>query len=165
MAVTTDFLVPRHEVLGFYGVPKTGSGAGDVDFRRMQRFTELSLSKNPEEYTRKYVDEASQRSDVVAYAPSISYAFDRHRGNDVLTDIIKITDREYTAANAVRPLVWVDTNSGFAAKRDYSVIPDTEGDDGSTYTYSGSFKATGDPVFGTATSTDNWMTITFTEEE
>ena len=162
MAVNT--LVPRHKVLAFYGVPSTGMAG--VTYRRMQRFTELSMSKNPEEYSRKYVDEATKRSDVVAYAPSIGYSFDKHRGNEVLTDIIKITDREYVAENAVREIIWVDVSSSpaSAVKRDYSVIPDSEGDDGNTYTYSGNFKATGEPVFGTASSTDDWLTVTFTEE-
>lgn len=46
-------------------------------------------------------------------------------------------------------------------KRDWSVIPDTEGDGTDALIYKGSFKAAGDAVKGTATTTDNWQTCTF----
>lgn len=150
-------LVPRHKMLAFYGVPSTGQ-SGYV-FQRMKFFTELGLSKNPNEYSRKYVDEATERTDITAYSPEIGYAFDKHRTNAVLTDIVSITDGEKLGADAVRPIVWVDTETGEGFMRDYTVIPDSEGDDNQVYTYSGKFKANGELAEVTATSADNWMTI------
>lgn len=153
-------LVPRHKMLAFYGVPSS-STAGYV-LTRMQFFTELGLSKNPVEHSRKYVDEATERTDVVAFAPSIAYAFDKHRDNAVLTDIVGITDGEKLGSDAVRVIVWVDTHTGKGILREYTVIPDSEGDDANVYTYSGTFKANGEPTQVTATSSDDWMTIVTT---
>ena len=45
-----------------------------------------------------------------------------------------------------------------------AVIPDGEGNDSDTYTYSGSLKANGAIVTGYAESDDDWQTITFIEE-
>ena len=150
-------LVPRHKMLAFYGVP--GTGQSGYVFQRMQFFTDLGLTKNPNEYSRKYVDEATERTDITAYAPAIGYAFDKHRDNMVLTDIVSITDGEKLGSDAVRPIVWVDTETGKGFMRNYTVIPDSEGDDSQVYTYSGTFKANGELTEVTATSADNWMTI------
>lgn len=42
-------------------------------YTRMTGFTSMSESKNSTEYSRQYVDEASERSDVVGYSPSNDY--------------------------------------------------------------------------------------------
>lgn len=146
-------LVPRHKIVAFYGVPN-GSGMG-YTLTRMQYFTELNMSKNPEEYERKYVDEATKRTDIVAYAPSIGYAFDKHRDNPVLNDIIKITDGEKLGADAVRVIAWIDVDTNKGYQRDYSIVPDSEGDDENTYTYSGEFKACGEMAEHTYTISGN----------
>ena len=154
----------RHEILAFYGVVQPIEGAEPVTiFLRMTKFTQLSQNKNPIEYSRQYVDEAYQFSDVVGYAPSIDYAFDAHSNNRVHEDIIDITNSEKIGSDAVRSLVIVDTLTGKAVCRDYSVIPSSEGDNVNIYTYSGSFKANGAPRFGTATTATDWEQITFTE--
>lgn len=153
----------RHKVLAFYGVPSTGQ-AGYV-WTRMKYFTSISTSKNPIEHNRKYVDEATQRNDVVGYDTSISYAFDKYTGDQVLTDIVNIHNKELTGEAAIRPILIVDTFDGSASTRNYAVIPDAEGDDANIYTYSGNFKANGELSFGTATTTDNWVHITFTADE
>lgn len=155
-------LKQRHKIVAFYGVTGTG---GTVTYTRMKYFTQLSKSKNAQEYSRKYVDEKAQRTDVVSFAPQYDYAFDRYSGDPVLTDIIKITDNEMLGSDAVRSIVLVDVDSCEAFKRDYAVIPSTEGDDANVYTHSGSLKANGEQVAGTATSSDNWQTVTFTETE
>ncbi len=155
-------LVPRHKVVAFYGVPQ-GSGMG-YNLVRMQYFTELGMSKNPEEYERKYVDEATKRTDVVAYAPTISYAFDKHRDNTVLSDIIKITDGEKLGTDAVRVIAWIDVDTGKGYQRDYSVVPDSEGDDENTYTYSGEFKACGEMSEHTYTISNNGLSATVADE-
>lgn len=162
-------IVPRHKMLAFYGVTTTTTDSTTTPptvtttttYHRMQYFTQLSQSKNPQEYSRKYVDEATQRTDVTGFAPQIDYGFDKHRDNAVLTDIVGITDGELCGADAVREIITVDTETGDAFKRSYTVSPGSEGDDAQIYKYSGSFKANGEQIKGTAASDDGWMTVTF----
>ena len=160
-------IVQRHKILSFYGVTTTTTSGGTTTttttYYRMKYFTGLSQAKNPQEYSRKYVDEATQRTDVTGFAPEISYGFDKHRNDPVLTDIVKITNEELYGDDAVREIINVDTETGEAFKRDYTVSPGTEGDDANIYKYSDSFKARGEQVKGAATSSDDWATVTFTE--
>lgn len=161
-------IVQRHKILSFYGVTTTTTSDGTTTttttYHRMKYFTQLSQAKNPQEYSRKYVDEATQRTDVTGFAPEISYGFDKHRNDPVLTDIVKITNEELYGAEAIREIINVDTATGEAYKRDYTVSPGSEGDDANIYKYSGSFKANGEQIKGTAASSDEWQTVTFTEE-
>lgn len=156
-------LVARHKKLAFYGIPGTGSGS-TVTYHRMTKFTSFGQNKNSKEYSRQYVDEPITESDIVGYSPSISYGFDQHTGNAVHEDIISISDGELVGDDAVRSIILVDTITKKAIKRDYSVIPSSEGDNLSAYTYSGDFKCKGMPVYGTADTKDDWKTITFTED-
>lgn len=152
----------RHKKLAFYGVPSTSEG-GYV-FKRMKYFTQLGINKNPIEHNRKYVDEATQRNDVVGYDTSIAYAFDDTNGDPVLEDIIKITTLEKTGTDAVRSILLVDTNDNSAVMREYAVIPGSEGDDANIYTHSGTFKAHSELTTGTATITADGQGATFTVE-
>ena len=83
--------------------------------------------------------------------------------------IANIADNELTGDSALKYIIIVDLSSDngqgtcSAIKRAFSVIPSSEGDDSETYTLSGSLKASGDIVLGTATTSDSWQTITFTE--
>ena len=157
----------RSEVLAFMAVTTTSNSGGTTTTtttnHRMKKFTKLEQSKNPQEYERQYVDEEFKRSDVVGYSPQISYAFDYHYLNNVHTVIKEITDGEKTGDDAVVTIIWAETTGGVAYKREYSVIPDTEGDSLNAYTYSGTFKARGPAIAGTVVSSDDWQTITFTE--
>lgn len=133
-------------------------------FHRMEGFTDLSYSQNPKEYSRQYVDEEFESTDIVGYAPAISYSFDRYTGNEVLSDIVKITENEYIGDLMKRRIVTVDLSgigdgSGNAKMRDYAVIPDSNGDTTDCLTYSGNFKAKGLLIDCTATSNDDWQTI------
>lgn len=150
----------RHKVLAFYGIP--GEDGAEV-FRRMTKFTQFSQSKNPIEYSRQYTDEPFQETDILGFSPSIDYAFDKDSSNAVHKDMIAIADEEKLAEEAVRDIILVDTETGNARKRAYSVIPGTEGDNINVYTYSGSMKCKGETVKGTAASSDGWQTVTFTE--
>lgn len=161
MKKDNNSLQGRHKTLAFYGVPQEND---DVSFQRMTKFTQLEQSKNPQEYNRKYVDEETQRTDVTGYAPAINYAFDKHKNIPVQTDIMKITNRELIGEDAIRQMLWVDTETNEATKRNYSVIPNSEGGDANVYTHSGTFKATGELEHGTATSEDGWQTATFTPD-
>ena len=158
-------LVQRADKVAFYGV----KGEGDaVTYHRMKGFTDISTSKNPKEYSRQYVDEYFEETDVTGYSPSISYGFDQYVGDPVHADLVKISDDELLGGDAVRSIIMVDmsaelTGGKYAAiKRDFSVIPDIEGDSMDAYTYSGNMKVKGAKVSGQATITDD--TLTFTED-
>lgn len=164
----SEILVARSKKLLYYGV--AGAEAGKVTYHRMKGFTDQSTSKNPKEYTRQYVDELFEQTDVVGYSPSTSYGFDQYAGNPVHDDIVKVTNDELIGNDAIRPLILVDlsgvadgTKTAPAVKRDFSVIPDSEGGSLDAYTYTGNFKSKGAKVIGTATTVDDWMTITFEE--
>ena len=134
-------IAKRSSKVAFYGV-STDDG---VVYHRMSGFTEFATSKNPIEYSRQYVDEEMEVTDVVGYAPSVSYEFDLFDDNPVHKDMAAIADKKA------------------AIKREFSVIPDGEGASMDAYTYSGSLKVKGEKVFGTAESTDGWKTCVFTE--
>ena len=119
-----DKILKRSDKKAFYEV--------GGKFMRMRGFTDFSMSKNPTEYSRKYVDEISERNDVVGYNPSISFAFDRFSDDEVHADMVSIADNEAVGSDAVRSILLVDTSeeteNGFKAqKREFAVIPDSEG--------------------------------------
>lgn len=159
-------VVKRSDKVAFFGVADGNS----VTYHRMKGFTDISISKNPKEYARQYVDEEFERTDVVGYATSMSYGFDQHTGDAVHEDIASIHDGELLGSDAVRSIIVVDfTKAGnddasfVARKRDFSVIPDSEGNSMDAYTYSGTLKTAGDTVVGLATTEDGWETCSFTE--
>ena len=88
--ILTETLKSRHKKLPFYGVSKTVEGVTTTTFYRMTGFTSLPQNKNPQEYSRQYVDEDFQRSDIMGYAPQIPYNFDRHDGNKGFMLILSI---------------------------------------------------------------------------
>ena len=160
-------VVKRSDKVAFYGVTNGETGA----YHRMKGFTDISISRNPKEYSRQYVDEEFERTDVVGYATSMSYGFDQHIGDAVHEDIAAVHDSELLGTDAVRSIIIVDftkkgsTDKTFVArKRDFAVIPDGEGDSMDAYTYSGTLKTAGDTVVGTAATEDDWETCTFTED-
>lgn len=139
-------------------------------FNRMKGFTALTTNKNPKEYTRQYVDESFEVTDVVGISTSMDYTFDQMQGDPVHDKLISIIDGEKIGDDAVVSIVVVDftqegaTGASFKAiKRDFAVIPGTEGDNIDAYTYSGTFRVKGERIEGEATSTDDWETCTFTE--
>lgn len=133
---------------------------------RMEGFTALPLAKNPKEYTRQYVDQEFENTDVVGLAPSIDFTFDHIKGNAVHEALIAIIDGELLGTDAVVTLVQVDftkevtpeTGEFHAVKRDFALIPGTEGDSMDAYTYSGTFKVKGEKEAITVTTTDAWKT-------
>lgn len=160
-------LVMRTGKLAFYLVPD------DTKYTRMEGFTSLSTSKGAKEYNRQYVDEGFERTDVIGYATSTSYALDRYVGHPVTDDIIKIHEDELVGQDAVRPIIQVDmttaeqvSGSNWKAKgklRDYAVIPDSDGDSTDCMTYSGAFKTCGEMEEVEVTTTDNFQTISIAE--
>ena len=162
----SEVLVKRSDKVSFMN---TGTSTDPV-FTRMTKFTEISKSKNPTEYSRQYVDEESETTDVTGYAEELGYAFDQHTNNAVHEKIVEITDDELTGDDAVVEVVTVDkskTNddgSYEARYRKYAVIPDGEGDSTDAYTYSGSLKVKGTFTKGSATLNDDETEAEFTAE-
>lgn len=164
-------MIKRSDKLAFIGT----SGTESTTFTRMKGFTELSMSKNPKEYSRQYIDEEAERTDIIGYSPELSYAFDEFEDDAAQKIITEITNKELIGDAAKVDIVIVDLSrevSGSsgkfeAVKRTFSVIPDSEGDSTDAYTYSGTFKANGEKVFGTAASgaVGSWETCTFTASE
>ncbi len=152
----------RSDKLAFLGVEEDGI----VTYHRLINFTEFAVSKNPVNYSRQYVDEDFERNDVVSYAPSISYSFDYDNENSAHLVIVNITDSELVGDKALIDIVLVDVSDGegecSASLRQWSVIPDKEGSDADAYDYSGTFRANGKKLLGTASSTDSWQTCSFT---
>ena len=147
-------LVKRSDKVSFFG----NMGTGTETFNRMRGFTTLSGSKNPTEYSRRYVDEEFETTDVTGYSPSIEFGFDQYIGDAVHEEMVEILDGEKTGTEARRNIVTVDFSqpagvdgSYKAVKREYAIIGDSEGDSMDAYTYSGTFRATGSRIEGTAT--------------
>lgn len=162
-------MVKRSDKVAFYGVKKDMT----TTFHRMKNFTEISQSKNPVEYSRQYVDEDFEESDVIGYAPTVSISLDQHTDSPVHDDIVQIFDKEMTGDAAVREVVIVDFTQAVngkeghyvARKRKYAVVPGDEGSDTDHYGYSAELKSKSTYTEGTATSTDEWMTCTFSDAE
>ena len=112
-------------------------------------FTSFSEAKNPKEYTRQYVHEKSERSDVVGYAPSISYSADMHSGNPCVERVAKAADEEQVGSDAHVDIVTVNLWESVAYKRTYAIIPDGKGDGVEALIYTGTLKAVGESVKGT----------------
>lgn len=168
MASNKAKIVGRHQRVAFMNV----GGEGAPDYQRMTGFTQLSNSKNPKEYSRQYVDRECEDTDVVGYAPSSSYSFDRHTETPVHDLIAKIHDGELTGGEALVDVVVVDLfapgesdGTYKARKRTYAVIPDADGDGTDALIYTGSLKSKSDMEEGTATVSSDGTTATYTKAE
>lgn len=155
-------LVTRNRKVAFMDVSTTSIAY----FLRMTKFTEISKSKNPTEYSRTYVDEDGEVTDVTGYSEEISYNFDLHEGNLVHQKLVDITDNEKVGADALVNILQVDftkpIGGGYEARlRTYSVVPDSEGDSTDAYTYAGSFKKNGNTTIGVATMNSDNTVATF----
>lgn len=146
MSNTKQRIVNRSQRVAF--MDTSVSESETEKFERMTKFTSMTNAKNPKEYSRQYVDEDTEQSDVVGYAPSVDYSFDRHTDNPVHEKICKIHDGELLGNDTHVDIVLVDlfkkSTTGekyYATKRTYAVIPDSDGDGTDALIYSGSFKA------------------------
>lgn len=130
---------------------------------RMQGFTEGGKSLNSSTYDRRYIDEKTERSTVIGYSTEISYNFDRIAGNKVHEKIASIHDDELVGETV--EIVTVNTTTKEARLRQYSVIPDADGDSTDAYTYSGTFHADGEIIKGTAEVAADGMSVMFTAQD
>ena len=166
MADTERTLVKRSDKVSFFG----NMGTGTEVFNRMRGFTTMSGSKNPIEYSRHYVDEDFETTDVTGYSPAIDFNFDQFVGDVVHEEMVEILDGEKTGTEARRNIVTVDfskpgetTGTYEAVKREYAIIGDSDGDSTDAYTYGGTFRATGKRIVGIATMNTDNSVATFTE--
>ena len=162
----SEELVKRNGKVAYMDVSTTSV----ANFQRMRKFTEISKSKNATEYSRTYVDEDGEVTDVTGYSEEISYAFDLYKGNLVHQKIVDITDNEKTGNDALVKILTVDfskpVESGYEARlRTYSVVPDAEGDSTDAYTYSGAFRKNSGFTIGVATISKDGLTATFAPKE
>ena len=159
-----DKVSKRSDKIAFFGLTNNPS-----EYDRMRGFTEFTVNKNPVEYTRKYIDEQDERNDIVSYAPSINYSFDKFSGDIVHTELVSIADNEKVGADAVRQIVIVDLSGNGDLKnatlREWTVVPDSEGKDVDTYTYSGTLKANGKLITGKAISENGWKSCAFIRDD
>lgn len=159
-------LVTRNRKVAFMDVSTTAI----ANFLRMTKFTEISRSKNPTEYSRTYVDEDGETTDVTGYSEEISYNFDQHEGNLVHDKLADIADDEKKGADALVKILQVDftkpIDDGYKARlRTYSTVPDTDGDATEAYTYAGAFKKNSTMTVGKAVVSADGMKATFTPKE
>lgn len=161
-------LVLRADVVSFMEV--------DGKYYRMKGFTDLPTSKETEEYSRKYVDEKSERTSSTSMTSSTDFTLDRYKYNPVHNRIQEVFDKELLADDATVNIVVVDfakeiegqKGKYFAIKRNHTIVPDSAGDGTDAYQYSGSFKANGSLIEGYAELEEGdseWLTIKFTEGE
>lgn len=159
-------LVLRADVVSFMEV--------NGKYYRMKGFTDLPTSKETEEYSRKYVDEKSERTSSTSMTSSTDFTLDRYKDNPVHNRIQEVFDKEQLADDATVNIVVVDfakeiegqKGKYFAIKRNHTIIPDSAGDGTDAYQYSGSFKANGSLIEGYAELEEGdseWLTIKFTE--
>ena len=159
MADNKAKMVKRHQRLAFMNTDETGQ---TPKFERMTGFTALTNSKNPKEYSRQYVDRASEDTDVVGYAPATEYSFDRHTNTPVHDRIAKVHDGELTGSDA---LVDILVKRCVARKRTYAIIPDADGDGNDALVYTGSFKSKSEVEVGYAVLDNDEKTATYTPGE
>lgn len=148
-------LVMRYQLASYM---KCMLGAGDKPdgkFRLIgEGFTSFQESKNPQEYTRKYINYQTEKSDVIGYSPSIEYSCDCINGDPVVQEIVAITDGELVGNATHRQVVnvnlWEKGEDGKcpAVMREYAIIPGGKADGTEALIYTGTFKAAGDITTG-----------------
>lgn len=156
-------LVKRSKKVAFMNVSTTDI----ANFLRMTKFTEISKSKNPTEYSRQYVDEDGETTDVTGFSEEISYNFDQHVGNLVHKKLADIADDEKTGADALVDILQVDLTEtmqdGYKGRlRTYSTVPDADGDGTDAYTYSGAFRRNSNMTIGVAKLSSDGKSAIFT---
>ena len=145
-------LVMRADKVAFMKVAET--------LHRMRGFKSLPTNKNPIEYTRQYVDEYFETTDVIGMSESKDFEFDQYVNDPVHDELVKIFKDELLGGDAVVTIVTIDKNADGenGVSRDYSVVPDTEGDGTEGYTFAGRFTALTKPEKGTYTISEDGLT-------
>lgn len=144
---------------------------GVSTFHRMEGFTDFGESKNPKEITSAYVDETTERTNIIGYSSSFGYTFEQYLGQPTQEEIIKIEEGELIGKDAVRRVIVVNMNTvtglgsgaltATARIRPYTIIPDSSASNQGCMTHSGNFKSNGEKeeIQVTAENSD-WLTVT-----
>lgn len=148
---TAKRFVRRSEKVNFLKV--------DTEYVRMKNFKSMGSEKNPIEYTRQYIDEPFEVTDIVGLSPSIAWEMDQRLNDPAHELIVDIIDNEKLGDDASVTILSVDftkpvgtDGTEFEAKeRNFSLIAGSEGGELEAYTYDGTFRAKGSTVSGVAT--------------
>ena len=118
-------------------------------------FTEFTENKNPKEYARQYINEAAERTDLVGFAPSVTFAFDVYAADPVQEKILAAANSEAVGEDAHVTVVTaflhraVTGGDGVeAVRRVYTVCPEKLGSGTDALICSGNLKACGEPEPG-----------------
>lgn len=116
-------------------------------------FTEFTENKNPKEYARQYINEAAERTDLVGFAPSVTYAFDVFDADPVQKRLLEISNEELIGADAQVTVVTAFLHKAVsggveAIRRRYTVCPAKLGSGTEALVASGTLKACGEPESG-----------------
>lgn len=153
-------LVMRYQWESYMGIVDTSGSTPTTTYHLIgEGFTSFPEKKNPQEYTRKYINYKTEKTDVIGYSPSIEYSCDCISDDAVVQEIMKIHDGELVGNDTHREVVsvnlWepVGSTSGSttykAFKRTFAIIPDQKGEGTNALIYTGQFKAVDDIVEGT----------------
>lgn len=150
-------LIMRYQFASYMGCLVEGTGGATTEEYNLigEGFTQLAESKNPQEYSRKYISDKTTRTDLTGFAPQYDYTMDYIDGDKVVAEIAKITDNEILGTAARRNIVsvnlWSDPTGAAceAKKRPYAIIPNQKADGTDALVYTGSMKAAGDFIDGT----------------
>ena len=124
---STSELVLRYQWESYM---KCGSGL-DAAFQLIgEGFTTFPEAKNPKEYTRKYVNYKTEKTDVIGYSPSIGYSCDVITNEPVVNEIVDITDNELIGSDTHREVVSVNC---WEEKERYFKTSDSAIDSSKTY--------------------------------
>ncbi|MBQ7982114.1 MAG: hypothetical protein IJ302_00980 [Clostridia bacterium] len=118
-------------------------------------FTDFTENKNPKEYARQYIHEATERTDLVGFAPSVTYAVDVYEADAVQEKLMAMTTEEAVGADAVVTVVTAflyragsAENRVRAIRRRYTVCPARLGTGTDALICSGTLKACGEAEIG-----------------
>ena len=157
-------LIMRYQWAAYLGCLSASGNTVTETFNLIgEGFTSFPEKKNPKEYSRKYVNYKTEKTDVIGYAPSIDYSCDCISDDPAVQEIIKIHEGELVGSDTHRSIISVnlwEEDDGVcpATKRTYAIIPDAKGDGTDALVYTGTMKAVSDIIEGTFNTTTKEFT-------
>lgn len=132
----------------------------DDTYHRMRGFKSLPTNKNPMEYSRQYVDEYFETTDVIGMSESKDFEFDQFVNDPVHEHLVEMFEKEKLGSESVVTIVTIDKSKteDNGIERQYSTIPETEADGTEGYTFAGRFTAISAPEVGTFTISEDGLT-------
>ena len=150
-----NHLVMRNAYLAFMNVEENPDMPGQ--YRLVgEGFRKLSQVKEPSEYTRRFVNESTDTTDIIKYNAEIAYEIDVFSDDPCVRRIVHITDGERRGQKARTDIITLFTEDVVAlpyvckaSKRRYAIVPDRIGDDISVLQTSGKMVALDEKIEGT----------------